>query len=209
LLILLEPLRRLRLSTKTLIVVLVCVCLPPAYLTWRRAAVWTSATRLWEDSVATAPGKPRPHIGLGNAYMHDNRCPEAAREYAIASQLLPPDFTLNYNLATAYECMKQPARSIPLLMAAIAQKPDAAPNYALLGLVEAESGKLQEGWEHLNRAEQLDPKYALTYAYRGTIQAGLGQPDRASREFEMCLRLDPTNRIAQRGWAALHPEGQK
>lgn len=205
LLILLEPLRRVRMPMKTWIGVLACVCLVPAFLTWRRAAVWTSSTKLWEDSVATSPNKSRPHIGLGNAYMHDNRCGDAAREYAAAYQLAPPDFTLKYNLAAAYECMKEPARAVPLLKEAIAEKPDAAPNYALLGMVQAESGNWKEGWDYLNRAEQLDPRYAPTHAYRGTILAKLGEAERASMEFALCLRMDPNNSIARRGWAALNP----
>jgi protein O-mannosyl-transferase len=209
LLILLEPLRRLRVPTKSLVLILVCLCLAPAYLTWRRAAVWTSAIRLWEDSVATAPAKTRPHVGLGNAYMHDNRCPEAAREYAAAYQLSPPDFTLKYNLAAAYECMKQPARAIPLLTEAIAEKPTAAPAYALLGMVLAETGDVKTGWEGLARAELRDPNYALTFAYRGTILARMGRTEEAGKEFEKCLKLDPNNRIARRGWTALHPDGER
>jgi len=208
-LILLEPLRRLRMPAKSLIVLLACLCAVPAYLTWRRAAVWTSPTKLWEDSVATAPNKTRPHIGLGNAYMHDNRCPEAAREYAAAYQLSRPDFRLKYNLAAAYECMRQPARAAPLLKDAVAENPYAASNYALLGMVLAESGDWKEGWDYLNRAEQRDPSYAPTHAYRGTILAKLGQAEQASHEFEICLRLDPNNQIARRGWAALNPTGAR
>jgi protein O-mannosyl-transferase len=199
LLVLLELLRRVHMPTKSLVLILACLCLPPAYLTWRRAAVWTSSTRLWEDSVATAPAKSRPHVGLGNAYLHDNRCPEAAREYAAAYQLSSPDFTLKYNLAAAYECMKQPARAIPLLREAIAEKPTAAPGYALLGMVLAETGDVKAGWEALAHAELRDPNYALTFAYRGTILARMGRTEEAGREFEKCLRLDPTNQIARRG----------
>ena len=209
LLILLEPLRRLRMPAKSLVVMLACLCAVPAYLTWKRAAVWTSATRLWEDSVAASPNKKRPRIGLGNAYMHDNRCSEAAREYAAAYRLSRPDFTLKYNLAAAYECMKQPALAVPLLKDAVAENPYAAPNYALLGLVLAENGDWKTGWDYLNRAEQRDPTYSPTHAYRGTILAKLGESDQASREFETCLRLDPNNQIARRGWAALHPDRGK
>jgi protein O-mannosyl-transferase len=209
LLVLLELLRRVHMPTKSLVLILVCLCLPPAYLTWRRAAVWTSSTRLWEDSVATAPAKSRPHVGLGNAYLHDNRCREAAREYAAAYQLSPPDFTLKYNLAAAFECMKQPARAIPLLREAIAEKPTAAPGYALLGMVLAETGDVKAGWEALARAELRDPRYALTFAYRGTILARMGRTEEAGKEFEKCLRLDPTNQIARRGWSALNPGAER
>ena len=207
LLVVMEGLRRVILPPKMLAVMLACLCLIPAYLTWRRAAVWTSSTRLWEDSVATAPGKPRPHVGLGNAYMHENRCREASREYEAAFQLGSPDFTLNYNRAAALECMKQPLKAMEVLQVAIAQKPNAAANHALMGMVEAEAGKWQEGLSSLDKAQQLDANYALTYAYRGAVLTSLRQPELAEKEFEKCLRLDPNNAIARRGWNALHPEG--
>jgi protein O-mannosyl-transferase len=206
-LMLLEPLRRARVQPRALAVILACVCIIPAYLTWRRAAVWTSATRLWVNSVATAPGKARPHIGLGNSYLHDNRCSDAAREYEAAYHLSPPDFTLKYNLAAAYKCMKLPARAADLLRDAIAENPKAPSNYALLGMVQGEMGRWKEGLESLDRAQRLDPNYAATYAYRGAILAMLGQPEQASREFQTCLRIDPNNSIALRGWTALNPAG--
>jgi tetratricopeptide (TPR) repeat protein len=204
LLILLEPLRRLRMPPRTLALILACFCLIPAYMTWRRAAVWTSVTRLWEDSVATAPGKLRPHVGLGNAYMHDNRCSEAAREYEAASRLPGSDFTLKYNLAAAYECLHRPAEAEGLLNEAIAESPKSAPDYALLGMVQAEMGKVQSGMEYLDRAERLDPRYALTHAYRGLILATMGQAELAGREFEACLQLDPANSIARKGLERLN-----
>ncbi len=123
LLIALEPLRRIEVPQKVMVVMLACLCVVPAYLTWKRTAVWTSTIRLWEDSVASAPRKPRPHIGLGNAYMHLNRCNEAVREYQAAYHLDKPDFTLKYNLATALECVKQPERAIPVLKEAISENP--------------------------------------------------------------------------------------
>jgi tetratricopeptide (TPR) repeat protein len=207
LLIALEGLRRVELPARTLAAVLACLCLVPAFMTWRRAGVWTSSTRLWEDSAATAPGKPRPHVGLGNAYMHENRCREASREYEAAYQLASPDFTLNYNRAAAFECIQQPLRAIEVLQDAISQNPRAAANHALMGMVLAERGKWQEGLDSLDKAQQLDANYAPTYAYRGAVLVSLRQPELAAKEFEKCLRLDPNNAMARRGWAALHPEG--
>jgi tetratricopeptide (TPR) repeat protein len=208
LLISLEVLRRLHLQPKILALVLAVFCVIPAYLTWRRAGVWISSIRLWEDSVSNAPEKSRPHIGLGNAYMHEGRCSEAVREYQAAYRLDKPDFTLKYNLAVAYDCNKQPAPAIPLLTEAIAENPKSAPNYALLGMVYAETGKVEEAFDYLNRAEKLDPKYALPHAYRGLILHRFGRPDLAKGEFGSCLQLDPNNQVCRRGWTELTQAGQ-
>jgi tetratricopeptide (TPR) repeat protein len=206
-LIFLEPLRRVRMPEKVLATMLACLCVVPACLTWERAAVWSSATRLWEDSVAGAPQKARPHIGLGNAYMHSHRCMEAAREYKAAYQLAPPAFTLKYNLATALECTNQPQQAIPLLKEAISEQPESAPSYALMGMVLAETGKIKEGLAYFSQSEHRDPTYAAPHAYRGAILSRLGHPDLAVHEFELALQLDPNNQLARKGWTELNQSG--
>jgi tetratricopeptide (TPR) repeat protein len=139
--------------------------------------------------------------------MQENRCREASREYETAFQLESPDFTLNYNRAAAFECLKQPLKAMEVLQTALAQNPGAPANHALMGMVEAEAGKWQEGLSALDKAQQLDANYAPTYAYRGAVLMGLRQPELAEKEFEKCLRLDPNNTIARRGWTSLHPQG--
>ena len=207
LLIVLDMLRRLTVPPGTLALVLVVVCLVGGCMTWRRAHVWASMTTLWEDSTAKSPGKPRAHIGLGNAYMHEQRCIEAAHEYEAAYRLGRPDFTLKYNLAAAFECLHQPDRASEFLHEAIAENPKAAPSYALLGMVHAEKREWKEGLDSLLRAEQLDPGYAPAHAYHGVILTSLGRLDLAAREFETCLRIDPNNAVARRGWARLNGVG--
>ncbi len=202
-LMMMEPLRRLTVRPRVLAMVLAVLCLTSSYLTWQRAHVWASVENLWLDSAAKSPQKVRPHVGLGNAYLHENRCGDAAREYEAAYHLDRPDFSVKYNLAAAYDCLHQPDRAANLLQEAIAEKANSASSYALLGRIYAEKKQWQEGLDALNRAQELDPNYALTYAYRGLILATLGRPDLAAREFENCLRIDPNNELARRGLAGV------
>jgi tetratricopeptide (TPR) repeat protein len=204
LLVMLEPLRRLNGAPKTLAFLLAGICLVTSYMTWQRSHVWASVIALWEDSAAKSPDKPRARIGLGNAYIHEHRCGDAAREYEAASRLGGSDFTLKYNLATAYECLHRPEQASTLLREAIAENPDAAPSYALLGKVSAEKREWKEGLTSLQRAVELDPNYAPAHAYLGVILTDLGRPDLAGPEFEACLRIDPGNALARQGRASLN-----
>jgi tetratricopeptide (TPR) repeat protein len=202
-----EPLRRVELQPKLLAAVLACVCVVPAYLTWSRAHVWATPLALWQDSAAKSPNKVRARIGLGNAYIHAGRCMEAAREYEAAAKLEPPDFTLKYNLAAAFECLKQPGQALALLNDSIHDNPSAVASYALRGKVQAELQRWKESLDSLDRAEKIDPNYAQTHAYRGLILANLGRMDMASEEFRKCLEIDPNNALAQKGWASLNRGG--
>jgi tetratricopeptide (TPR) repeat protein len=183
--------------------VLASLAAAAGYLTWNRAQLWSSVILLWEDSAAKSPGKARVHVGLGNAYLHVGRCAEAAQQYHAASLLQRADFMLDFNWASAYDCMHRPDLAADMLLKATADKPTASA-YAMLGYTLAEQRAWPEALESLRRAEELDPAYAATYAYRGMILSAIGRPDLAGPQFDKCLEIDPGNIIARNGRAALN-----
>ncbi|MCU1258716.1 MAG: Tetratricopeptide 2 repeat protein [Bryobacterales bacterium] len=202
LLIAMEPLRKLSWRPATLGVFLACIAAIAGYLTWSRAHVWSNTMLLWQDSALKSPNKARVRQGLGNAYLHAGRCDQAVQEYDATARLQHPDFTLYYNWAMAYDCAHRPDRAAEMLGKATADRPTASA-YAMLGYVHAEQGSWTASLDALLRAEQLDPGYALTYAYRGMVLVNLGQRDLALGQFAKCLELDPLNTIARNGWAAI------
>ena len=48
-----------------------------------------------------------------------------------------------------------------------------------------------EGLRDLNRAFQISPNDPDLYYYRGQAYAGMGDRERATRDFQKCLRLEP------------------
>lgn len=199
LLIVTEGLRRLRgIDDKKLIAALAVVCLAAGVQTWRRAHVWSSVIALWEDAAAKSPTKARAREGLGNAYFHARRCKEAAEEYEAAMRLSTPDYTLYYNVGAVFHCLNEPARAEEALLKSAALNPGASA-YALLGQVQSEESRFAEALEALSHAQQLDPAYPLTYAYRGNVYLALGRRDEAQQNFNACLQLDPNNELARRG----------
>jgi tetratricopeptide (TPR) repeat protein len=203
LLIVLELLRRIDVKPAILAAVLAFVCAFAGVLTWQRAHVWNNNTLLWQDAAAKSPNKARVRFGLANAYLHERRCQEALSEYDAASRLQHPDYILYFNWASAYDCLHQPDLAAGLLQKATADRPTASA-YALLGLEQAQMRLLRESLASLHRAQELDPGYALTYAYRGMILLSAGRGDLAQANFAKCLEIDPANAIARDGWAKLN-----
>jgi tetratricopeptide (TPR) repeat protein len=59
--------------------------------TLQRNTVWANALTLWSDVAAKSPGKPRPHLLLGEALDAAGRRDEAEREFRRAVEI-DPDF---------------------------------------------------------------------------------------------------------------------
>jgi protein O-mannosyl-transferase len=72
-------------------------------LTFARNLVWRSPVTLWLDAAEKAPGKNRPHVNLGVAYIGADRLDEAAREFCRALHIDPGDTVANENLAAVLE----------------------------------------------------------------------------------------------------------
>jgi len=197
-LVLFEPLRRIRMRPLALSGILAILCCGAGYGTWRRAQVWGNATELFRDAVAHAPEKARTHIGLGNALLHEGKCQDALVQYGIASRLEEPDYSLWFNLAAAYECTNAPENAVMMLQRSIARRPHASA-FALLGRVQSKQHLFPESLNSFTKAIASDPSYALTYAYRGAVYAATGQPRLAYQDYMHCLQLDPANTFAQQG----------
>ena len=88
---------------------LVLVC---GYWTIVRNEAWATEISLWSDSVKKAPGKARPHVSLGFAYMNAARFAEAVQNFQEAVSLEPSNSDYLNNLAFALLRAGKPEESI-------------------------------------------------------------------------------------------------
>lgn len=60
-----------------------------AMATYTRNRIWGNEVRFWEDNLAKAPNKARPHFNLGNAYIYEHRLTDAIAQNYEAIRLAP------------------------------------------------------------------------------------------------------------------------
>jgi hypothetical protein len=113
LLVVLEFLRRWKISRRGLAATLAGLLLIAGALSYQRNKVWGGSIALWEDAVAKSPGKGRAQSQLAFAYFVEGRCQEALQHYDATARLMPVDYRLFYSRALAYLCLgrKQEART--------------------------------------------------------------------------------------------------
>ncbi len=166
-----------------------------AELTRSRNQVWGSSQALWHDTVAKSPNKVRPRFHLAFSYYELGQCEEAVAHYEKAASLEPPDYRLLMDTALAYDCAGKADEALARFEQA-AKLEATGHVYAQIGMVLAKRARYPEALAALEKAEQLDPKFGMTYVYRGNIHFLAGDLDRAAAEYRRALALNPRDRVA-------------
>jgi tetratricopeptide (TPR) repeat protein len=200
LLIIVDGLRRLRVPPKALAGVLAAVLLVAGVLTYQRNQVWSAATPLWEDTIAKNPRNWRAHFQLAYAYYQQGRCTEAVQHYETVAKLEKPDSRLLIDWALAYDCLHQWDPALEKLRAAAKLDPSAHV-YSQIGMELAKAGKRTEAMQALDTAVQLDPRFDMTYVYRGYLKLAANDAAGAAAEYRRALSYNARNHVAGRALA--------
>ncbi|HWD00487.1 MAG TPA: tetratricopeptide repeat protein [Candidatus Sulfopaludibacter sp.] len=191
LLIVVDLVSRIKIPAKQLAYAGAVVVLAAAFATHVRAAVWNDSMSLWQDTVQKSPNKMRARFQLAFVYFARHDYPTAIARFADAAAVGPPTADLLIDWGLAYSEMHQTDQALEKLRQAAALKPSAHV-YSQIGQVCGAAGRWSDALEALNQAEKLDPKYAVTFFYRGLVYYNLKQCDRAVADYQRAIALDPT-----------------
>jgi tetratricopeptide (TPR) repeat protein len=200
LLVAIEFLRRWRAPLPTRVAAMGTIVLLCAIGTYQRAGVWASPAALWQDTVSKSPNKARPRFQLAYALYEEGQCEQAAGHYEATSKLQPPAYDLFLDWALALDCAGLSAPALEKLQQAAAIE-RTAHVMALTGMVHAKQGRWQEALGALEEAEKLDPRFAMTYVYRGNVFEVSQQPDLAAQQYRKALEVDPSLEAARQALA--------
>jgi tetratricopeptide (TPR) repeat protein len=128
---------------------------------------------------------------LARAYRASGAMREAWGEYARAADLLPDDMGAQMDAAEALlqTGQFQDARSRADLV--IARDPDNVRAHTVKGLATAGLKDMDGALEEIQRALELDPTHATSYANLGAIQIARGQSDEAEAALKKAVALAP------------------
>jgi protein O-mannosyl-transferase len=168
------------------------------FATYQRNEVWSDAISLWKDTAEKSPAKSRPRFQLAYAYYQEGRCAEAIQEYGRAAQLQKPGYDLLVDWGLAYDCAKQPEQALDKFQKAVAME-KSAHAYSLIGMVRIKRNEKQEAIAALDEAEKLDPRFAMTYVYRGNLFLLSQEFEKAAAQFEKAIALNPSDQAARNG----------
>ena len=198
LIIVADLLRRWRTSRRAMAGAMSAVLVVAGVASYRRAQVWSSPVSLWESTVASSPKNWRANFQLAFAYYEDQRCSEAVDQYEKAAVLAEPDYKLLVDWALAYDCASRPSEAADKLRQA-ASLEGSAHVYTQIAMIEAKQGHNDEALAALAEAEKKNPRFAMTYFYRGNIYTQMGNPARAAEQYRRAIELKGDLDAARRG----------
>ena len=107
--------------------------------------------------VASHPNSSHLHFELGNAYAHDKRYENAAKEYQACLRLNADDSEAMLLTAKAYVVVRRFGQALPYALEYTHRQPQAAEGYLILGEAYRGLAKNPEAISALRRAVQPEP----------------------------------------------------
>jgi tetratricopeptide (TPR) repeat protein len=158
---------------------------------YRRNQVWADPVKLWEDTVAKAPGNARAHNNLGEALLRLGNPRQAARHLQEAVRLDPTYYEALSNLGVAELRSGNPRQAVGHLQEAVRLKPDYPAAVASLGAAHSELGNLEKAVGYLREGVRLLPESPEARCDLGMAYLRLGNPQEAVGHLREAVRLSP------------------
>lgn len=160
-------------------------------MTVSRNRVWADNLGLWEDAAAKAPGKPRAHFNLGQAYQNAGRWPEATREYARALELKPDIYAAYSNMAAMLLDQGQFDKARELLLKVTTLSPGFTEGFINLGVLYLRQRETDEAIQALSKAVELDPGNFGAHFNKAEALSQKGDFKAALEEYKKTVHLRP------------------
>jgi tetratricopeptide (TPR) repeat protein len=189
-LIAIDLLRRLKVERKLLALGAAALMVATALATHARAEVWSDPILLWQDSALKSPNKVRAHFQLAFAYYEQGHFDLAVAEFQRTAELKPPTADLLYDWGLAYDALHQPELALAKLRQSAVLEATAQV-FTQIAKVDAGQQRWAEALDALSTAEKLDPKFAITYVFRGKIYLNTNRAAEAVEQYQLALAIDP------------------
>jgi tetratricopeptide (TPR) repeat protein len=168
-----------------------------------------AAIQAFTQAIAADPKDYFSHFNLALAYGYLRRDAEGVAEYRKTLELKPGLFEAELNAGMLLMRDKEPAEALPLLEAAVAQKPAEFQPRFYLAQAQLDSGAPDRAAESFRRALEADPKSAESHLGLARALARQDKLADAAPHFRQAAELDPAHRNALLELAGLYEKGNR
>jgi Tfp pilus assembly protein PilF len=161
--------------------------------TVRRNRDYRSEVALWTDTVAKAPGNPRAHNDLAEAFLAGGEPAKAAAEFVLAVQVDPNYAPAQYNLGVTLLDSGRPQEAIPHLEKALSAPRHQAELHLYLGEAFERTGQRAGAADQFREALRLAPGNAEAAFGLGNNLAAQGHYAEAVEAFRLAVAWAPSH----------------
>lgn len=136
-----------------------------------------AATRLFAAAATACPGLWQPHYYRGVVASRQGRFAAARDHFELGLQQSPAEAALRFGLAAAFEELGDRARARPVLESLVAEAPDHAAAWCLLGCLHEHDGEPGLAIEHYQRALRANPTAREARENLERLERAMGERD--------------------------------
>lgn len=159
----------------------------------------------FEKAIAIKNTCSEAYHGRGEVWYAKEEYTKAVADYTKVIELQPYDSLGYNNRGYAWRALKEYDKAIEDFTISIGLDPNSASEYFSRGLVKSDKLKTTAGTKNefemvikdFNEAIILDPGYAEAYCKRGMLWATIEEYNKAIKDLEITLQLEPNNKVAK------------
>jgi len=177
------------------LVVLTAVGMVFGFVTSRRAEDYSSALRIWSDTVAKRPDNGRAQNNLGGVLLQNGQVDEAIARFQKSLETLPDYVDAHNNLGYALLRTGREDEAVARFQKALEIQPDFAEARNNLGKALLQAGRMDEAIAHFQKAVETRPNYAEAHCNLGVALVQKGRLDEAIAQYKKALETQPDSAI--------------
>ncbi len=170
-----------------------CLVVGLATLTWNQGKAYENVETLWRDTLRKNENAWIAHGNLGNILMRQGKIDEAERHFVRALQLKQDFAEAHLGLGMVLAERGRFDEAIDQFRERLRLKHASPTALSNLGMALAQTGQATKAAEQFTAALRVDPNYGDAHFGLGLLLAKQGRWNEAGQHFRSALRSDPRN----------------
>ncbi len=175
---------------KPIQIVLLCLVLLFAVLTFNRVKIWNNSISLWDDVIMKYNNIAIAYNNRGLGKELSGNIPEALEDYNVAINLNPEFYLPFVNRGNLFFKSGNYEEALRDFNTAIRFNPDFDRVYNNRGTLRMKSGDHGAALRDYNTAIELNPKFAQSYYNRGVVKREMGDLQGALTDYNTAIKLN-------------------
>lgn len=159
------------------------------------------AVKEYEEGIRIKPNDINLINSLGVCFAVSGDLDQAREQFEAAMKINPDEIMVIYNIGLLHQINEAPDKAVTYLRKAHAITDTVFEVELLLGHLLFKKELFQQALPHIEAAGRINPKSGLAFRIKGEIFLAQNNPEKAGREFNTAIKLNPSDAVSLSGYA--------